>query len=100
VEKHGRAKQDKDDSIIWRMRMACWITNTFAFSTPTMGTRTHLSVTYIRTLPALFDTTGVLSLISQQFCLTLSSSSGLKTSVREFLAINEVRISKMKTFQD
>jgi len=57
VEKYGRAKQDKDDSIIWRMRIPCWITNTYVFSTTTMGTQTHLSVTFKRTLPALFDTT-------------------------------------------
>jgi hypothetical protein len=26
VEKYGRARQPTDDNIIWRMRIACWIT--------------------------------------------------------------------------
>ena len=26
MEKYGRAGQDTDDNIIWRMRFACWMT--------------------------------------------------------------------------
>ena len=31
MEIYGRAKQDTDDSKIWRMRIACWITYLFLF---------------------------------------------------------------------
>ena len=28
MEKYGKAGQARDDNIIWRMRMACWIPKT------------------------------------------------------------------------
>jgi hypothetical protein len=60
VEKYGRAGQAKDDSMIWRMRFACWLTkatdththtyrrricNIYCFSTATVGKQTRLNVT-------------------------------------------------------
>jgi len=56
-EKYGTAGQATDDSIIQRIRFACWITkatdtrsrvrNTYCFSTATLVTRTRLNVTII-----------------------------------------------------
>jgi hypothetical protein len=61
-KKYGTARQATDNNIIQRMRFVCWITkatdthricNTYCFSTAAMVTRTHLSVTFIRTLSVL-----------------------------------------------
>jgi hypothetical protein len=64
VEKYSTARQPTYDNIIRRMRFACWITKAtdthsayvifYRFSTATVVTRTHLSVTFIRILPLLF----------------------------------------------
>jgi hypothetical protein len=63
LKKYGTARQATDDSIIRRMRFACWITkatdtlricNTYCFSTVTMVKRTRLNVTCICRLPLLF----------------------------------------------
>jgi hypothetical protein len=64
VEKYGRVGQATDDSITWRMRLACWIpkaTNTDSqhvtinVSTSTMAAWTRLSVTlYVLSL-SCFD---------------------------------------------
>ena len=60
VEKYGRAIQDKDDNIIRRMRVSCWIptaTNTlikcdsYCFYTATVVARTPLNITLLCILP-------------------------------------------------
>ena len=58
------AGQTTDDNIIWRMRVACWVTkgyrhtlrirNISYYCTATTVTRTHRDVTFIRTLSILF----------------------------------------------
>jgi hypothetical protein len=60
VEKYNPAIQATNDSIIRRMRFACWITkatdtlsrmcNTSCYSTANVVTRTRLNITFIRTL--------------------------------------------------
>jgi hypothetical protein len=57
-EKHGRARQATDGNIIWRMRIAYWVTeatdtlricNTYCFSMSSTVARTCLNVTlYVR----------------------------------------------------
>ena len=57
-ETHGTVRQAIDGNIIWRMRIACWITeatdtlrlrNTYSFSMASTVTRTYLNVTlYVR----------------------------------------------------
>ena len=42
VEKYGRTGQATDDSIIWRMRFACWITK---------ATNTHLEYVILIAFP-------------------------------------------------
>jgi len=53
-KKHSKARQPTDGSIIWRMRIACWILNathilricnTYCFSSTNMFARPRLSVT-------------------------------------------------------
>jgi len=54
VEKYVRSKQDTDGNIIWCVRVSCWITKatdtlwmySTSFPTPTIGTRTRVSVTF------------------------------------------------------
>jgi hypothetical protein len=62
-EKYGRARQAKDDNIMWRMRIACWVSkatdtlricNTYCFSTAAIFTRTRLKVAFIRTFMLIF----------------------------------------------
>jgi hypothetical protein len=58
VEKYGTAGQATDDNIIWRMRIACWLTeatdtlricNAYCFYMASTVTRTCLNVTlYVR----------------------------------------------------
>jgi len=64
---YGTTRGDTDESIIWRMRIACWMTtniyththrhalrmfDTYCLSMTVMVTRTLLNVTFIRILPA------------------------------------------------
>jgi hypothetical protein len=62
MDKYGRVKEATDENKIWRMRIACWIAeatdtysvcNTYCYPTVTMVTRTHPTVTFLRTLPLL-----------------------------------------------
>jgi len=64
-EKYGRTGQVKDDDVIQRMRIACWITKainthsqyaTHCFSMGTMVARTLLDITFIRKLAVLYFT--------------------------------------------
>jgi hypothetical protein len=62
VGEFGRGKQATDDDVIWRMRIACWLTkttdihskcNTYWFSTATVVTRVCIKVAFVGTLPLL-----------------------------------------------
>ena len=65
VHKYGRVRQTTDWNIIRRIRYCMldnwgykhilWICNTYYFSIATLITRTHLSVTFVRTLPVVFN---------------------------------------------
>jgi hypothetical protein len=58
-------ERDWPQMTVWRMRIACWITNATitrsqylifnCFPTATVVTRTRLNITFIRTLPVLFN---------------------------------------------
>ena len=61
-EKCGRAGEATDCNMIWRMRIACWITkatntyricNTYWFPMATVVMRTRFIITFINTLPVL-----------------------------------------------
>ena len=63
VEKYGRARQATGYNIIWRMRIACWISkatdtlceywNSYWLPTEIVVTPTLLNITFVRTSPVL-----------------------------------------------
>ena len=53
MEKYGRAKQDKDGSIIWRMSIACWIIRMPLPCQQREHERTSVLRLYVHCLPCL-----------------------------------------------